>query len=217
MHKIHRYFLNTLLFLTLPVTFLKFNVNNIDFFSDKSHLSWIVVYLQSAISLSVFYYGVYSYLCNEMQKKEVKMSVVTIAIGGVLIATSYIPPVVSLALIDGNSTDDTSMGLEELASYSTNTNVMFKERVISARRYYIVTGDSIDYLDANNRRKVFTPKDDDQEERYRYLYRERKIKSIIAKLKDSILINFVVMIIVSIFFIPLIFFRFRRMRNGVTH
>lgn len=120
---------------------------------------WLMLGLAYPIlSITLLYFGIYAHLCGIKTARKLDGPITLIVLGSVLTLFSFGPPIVSYFLIPEEIFEPVSPAeLRTLREGATDMSKKTGERLLSATRYYVKTGKTIEYFNENGKKKLYSP------------------------------------------------------------
>jgi hypothetical protein len=131
---------------------------------------FFILYANSILALIILYFGIYAHISGINKEQKSDKPVVFIILGCLLMLLSFGRPIFATYMV--NHIEKTiepihisSENLEKQKKAALDVTVWSSIRLSFAKHYYLDTGESIEYFDESNNKKLYAP---DKETKDRY-------------------------------------------------
>jgi hypothetical protein len=172
----YKRFLKLFFIVFIPITLLADFGEYLNFIDIRAFW-FVILYANSILALILLYFGIYAHVFGVKKEPKSDGPVVYIMLGCLLVLLSFGRPLFASYMVHRVEKDIAPiMSSENLArgkSAALDISVLPSSRLIFATQYYLVTGESIEYIDAANDKKLYMP-DKVTKERYEKMDQRHK-------------------------------------------
>lgn len=177
----YKRFLVIFYLLFFPVLLLSQYGDSIPWIKSHPLFLAIIFYGKAILAIVLLYFGIYAYKWKIKPAQKLKGPILIIILGGFLTLISYGPPVFHYFMSEDLRTEVVSTDkLRTMSGSSIDPDVTAQERFLTAKYYYLQTGELIEYLDKNGEKIVYLPSEIDKKERERHIQLSREFEKIVS-------------------------------------
>ena len=176
----YKRFLTIFFIVFIPVTLLADFGKYLEFINIRTFW-FFILYANSILALTLLYFGIYAHVSGIKKEPKSGGPVVYIILGCLLVLLSFGRPIFSIYMV--NHIEKTiepihisAENLEKQKRGALDVTVWSRDRLSFAKYYYLDTGESIEYFDVANNKKIYVPDKEtkDRYEKKNQMYKEMK-------------------------------------------
>ena len=123
-----------------------------------SSLPVVYFFAYRILSLFLLFFSIYARISGVMGIRKLEAPTIFIVFGAILVISSFGPPIL-FGYLTPNTIKDRHEYIQpqQIKKQAMDINIPLATRIITARKYYIETGEPIPYIDSGNLQKIYIP------------------------------------------------------------